>query len=166
MFGENPKFPALYSSGPPGFEEANISKTAAAHISAMHSAREAFVECEADRVLKAALKRKVYARGEDINPGSWIYFKNKSRKWEGPVKITTKDGKLLYAVRAGRLLTINIDHAVLAHSNGDVLPEKKNDVTADVEKSTENTTTRPTKVSKSGTEKRLLSLSDDQHIIS
>ena len=39
------------------------------HISALHLAREAFVECEADRVLKTALKQRVYARGEDISPG-------------------------------------------------------------------------------------------------
>ena len=110
VFGENPKFPALYSLGPPGFEEVNVGKAAAMHIQAMHSAREAFIECESDRILKTALKKKVYAREENINPGDWIYYKNKSRKWEGPVKVATKDGKLLYTIRGGRLLTINTDH--------------------------------------------------------
>ena len=58
-------------------------------------------------------------------PGDWIYFKNKTRRWEGPVKITTKDGKLLYVVRAGRLMTINSDHAVLATTSGEVSTEKQ-----------------------------------------
>ena len=76
VFGENPRLPALYSAGPPGLEEVNVSKSAAMHISALHLAREAFIECEADRVLRTALKQRVYARGEDILPGHWIYFKN------------------------------------------------------------------------------------------
>ena len=54
VFGENPIFPALYSTGPPGMEEVRVSKAAAMHISALHLAREAFVQCEADRVLKTA----------------------------------------------------------------------------------------------------------------
>ena len=43
VFGENPKLPALYSAGPPGLEEVNVSKSAAMHISALHLAREAFI---------------------------------------------------------------------------------------------------------------------------
>ena len=57
-----------------------------------------------------ALKKKVYTDPTKIKPGEWIYFKN-TRVWEGPVKVTTKSGKLLYAVRMGQLLTINTDHA-------------------------------------------------------
>jgi hypothetical protein len=57
-------------------------------------------------------------------PGDWIYFKNKTKRWEGPVKVTTRDGKLLYCVRAGSLLTINVDHAVLVKSP-DVVTEEK-----------------------------------------
>ena len=52
----------------------------------------------------------MFSECQAIEAGDWIYFKN-DRKWEGPVKVTTKDGKLLYAIRAGRLLTINSDHA-------------------------------------------------------
>ena len=122
VFGQNPKLPAVYSSGPPGFEEVSMSKAMADHINALHSAREAFIECEADRVLKQALKRRVFACSDDIKAGSWIYFKNKSKRWEGPVKVTTMSGKLLYAVRGGRLLTINSDHAKLVKSkDGEVI---------------------------------------------
>ena len=48
-----------------------------------------------------------------------IYFRNDTKKWEGPVKITTKDGKKLYAVRNRKLLTINSDHATLAKFEGE-----------------------------------------------
>ena len=94
-----------------------MSKAVAEHINALHSAREAFIKCESDQVLKQALESRIHPQGQDISPGDWIYFKNK-RKWEGPVKVTTKDGKLLFAIRKGRLLTINSDHASLAKFEG------------------------------------------------
>ena len=124
VFGQNPRLPALYSSGPPGFEEVSMSKAMADHINALHSAREAFIECEADRVLKAALKQRVFASTDQIKASDWIYFKNKSKRWEGPVKVTTVSGKLLYAVRGGKLLTINSDHAKLVSSrDNEIVPK-------------------------------------------
>ena len=120
VFGESPKLPSVFTAGPPGFEEVVMNKAVADHINALHAAREAFIQCEADRVLKQALKSRIYAEGKDISAGDWIYFKNQ-RKWEGPVKVTTKNGKLLYAIRKGRLLTINSDHATLAKFEGELL---------------------------------------------
>ena len=130
VFGENPRLPALYSAGPPGHEEVVMSKSMADHINAMHLGREAFIECEADRVLKTALRKRVYARNDNIGPGDWIYFKNKSKRWEGPIKVTTCNGKLLYAVRAGSLLTINTDHAVLVKSGEEVLAKTQTNAQA------------------------------------
>ena len=71
-------------------------------------------------MLKAALKQRIYKR-DDIEVGDWIYFKN-DKKWQGLIEVTTKDGKKLYAVRAGSLLTINSDHAVIAKSGEEFEP--------------------------------------------
>ena len=97
VFGENPQLPAVYCAGPPGLEEVRLSKSMADHINAMHMAREMFIQCESDHILKMALKKRCFASSKEISPGEWIYFKN-GKRWEGPVKVTTKDGKLLYAV--------------------------------------------------------------------
>ena len=120
VFGESPKLPSVFTAGPPELEEVVMSKSVAEHINALHAAREAFIKCEADRVLKQALKSRIYTQSGNISAGEWIYFKNK-RKWEGPVKVTTKDGKILYAIRKGRLLTINSDHATLAKFEGEFI---------------------------------------------
>ena len=80
VFGENPKFPAVYTSDPPGLEEVTMSKAVADQINAMHLAREAFIECESDRVIKTALKKRLYSRNNDVQVGDWIYFKNKKKK--------------------------------------------------------------------------------------
>ena len=92
-------------------------------------AREAFIHCENDQALKMALKKRCFKTIENVNPGEWIYFKN-GRKWEGPIKVTTVHGKLIYAVRAGRLLTINTDHAKLSKA-GEIRKKETNLETKD-----------------------------------
>ena len=61
--------------------------------------------------LKKVLKQRIFTTKEEINPCDWIYFKNKTKRWEGPVKVTMLSGKLLYA--------INADHATLVRSRDD-----------------------------------------------
>ena len=43
VFGRNPVHPALERAGPAGLEEVDASEEVAAHIHAMHLAREAYV---------------------------------------------------------------------------------------------------------------------------
>ena len=116
VFGRNPSYPSLHSAGVAGMEEVELSTVIAEHIHAMHLAREMFVQCESDRVLAEALKRRVYVGAGEIYPGMWIFFKQR-RRWMGPVKVHSIDGKKLYAVRAGKLLTINRDDVMLAKSD-------------------------------------------------
>ena len=59
VFGHNPQLPSVYTSGPPGLEEVTMSQAVANQINAMHLAREAFIECESDRVIKTALKKRL-----------------------------------------------------------------------------------------------------------
>ena len=119
VFGECPSLPSVYTTGPSGLEEPVMSKAVAAHINALHLAREAYISGESDKILKNALKQRIYKRGGDIKQNEWIYFKNKDR-WEGPVKVIALDGKNLYAFRGGRLLTINSDYAQIAAFEGEL----------------------------------------------
>ena len=113
VFGRNPSYPSLLSAGPSGLEDVEVSVAVASHIHAMHLAREAFVQCESDRVLAEALRKRLYVGGGQGFPGMWVYYKQ-GRKWQGPIKIHSIDGKKLYSVRAGRLITVNRDDVILA----------------------------------------------------
>ena len=81
VFGEAPSLPSVYAAGPPGLEEVSMSKAMADHINAMHLGRQAYIECESDRVLKMALKQRIYQRGDEVKQGDWIYFKHNSEKF-------------------------------------------------------------------------------------
>ena len=63
-------------------EEVEVSAAVSAQINAMHLAREAFVQCESDRVLAEALKRRIYVGAGEVSPGMWIYYKQ-GRRWQG-----------------------------------------------------------------------------------
>ena len=125
VFGKSPVLPSVYVAGPSGLEEVEMAKSVAENINAMHLAREAYIAGESDKILKAALKDRIYSRGNDVKIGDWIYFKNRD-KWKGPVKVAGKDGKSLYVVRGGRFLTVNTDHADVAIFEGEL---KKKDQT-------------------------------------
>ena len=43
------------------------------------------------------------------------------------MKGTSQDGKLLYVVRAGRLLTIDIEYAILVKSKDKIVPKMNNE---------------------------------------
>ena len=87
--------PSLMNAGPAGMEEVDVGKSVAIHIHAMHLAREAYIQCESDKVLAEALKRRVFVGAGEVRSGMWIYYKQ-SRHWKGPVKVHSVDGKKIY----------------------------------------------------------------------
>ena len=60
VFGKTPALPSVYTAGPSGLEEVVMAKSVANNINAMHLAREAYIEGESDKILKAALKDRIY----------------------------------------------------------------------------------------------------------
>ena len=81
VFGENPSLPSIYASGPAGWEEMDVDlpESFAEHITALHSAREAFIQTEADKSLKTILKNKIYSGSEEIMPNDWVYLKKQAQ---------------------------------------------------------------------------------------
>ena len=53
------------------------------HLDAMHSARKAFVKCEADEKICRALRHLIRATVETFNPGDSIFYKKEGKKTDG-----------------------------------------------------------------------------------
>ena len=120
--GANPKLPSATRDGPPALEGITKSKSLAQHLTAMHLAREAFVEAESSASLRKALKSKIYSKGDGIQEGDLVYYqkndsKAKSRVWRGPAKVVAVNGKKLFIDQGARLGTVNRDDSVLVEQD-------------------------------------------------
>ena len=119
VFGKNPTHPSLAYPNPTMSSNPEFSKVLSDNINMMYKAREAYIQCESDNVIREALKQRIYAKIENINLQDWIYFKE-SNRWSGPVRVVGIEGKRIHAIRAGRLLTINKDNVILSKSQEEV----------------------------------------------
>ena len=69
VFRHSPSLPMVQMAGPPGLGEVSMTK-GWRNISILYIMQEAFIECESDRIVKEALKKRVYCQPENITPGS------------------------------------------------------------------------------------------------
>ena len=115
VFGKNPTLPSVLQGTPATWENVTMSNVFAKHINTLHSAREQFIISESDRILKAALKDRVYPKGDNIMKGDYVFFKQtKDKAWKGPNKVVSDNGKTLYVDVCGRLNAVNRDDCVQA----------------------------------------------------
>ena len=136
VFNKNPVIPTILSTGPPGLEEIKMTAKVARNLATMQSAKEAFIQCEADKIIAETLKSRIYiGQGQSVEPGTWVYFKQHGKLWKGPVKIHSVDGKKLYAVRGGKLQCINKDDVILSKAEEQILREENSLTRIPVEKS-------------------------------
>ena len=122
VFGKNViTHPELCPMAPSTLESRiDVSKKIASHLNALSKAREAFIQAESDKTISEALKSRIVNRVEEIDIGSWIYYKNlESKQWQGPSKVIMLDNKNVFTLRNNKLVSINKDHVVLKRSERD-----------------------------------------------
>ena len=131
VFGTTPMHPTLTNFKPGNEEHLDVSETVSSNIRTMLKAREVFTSLEADRVLRQAMKQRIYSKSDQVKGGDWIYYRNNSSSiWKGPVKVTTREGKRIYVLSGGRLLTINLDDILLCKSDDSMWLNEEEYVTA------------------------------------
>ena len=57
----------MYTSGPAGYEKVVMEKAVADHINALFLGREAYIQCESDKILKKTSKQRIYKLVEAVN---------------------------------------------------------------------------------------------------
>ena len=115
VFGRVPQHPSLVDVEPGNSEEVMDSQHKwVEQYKAMMSARESFAAAESDRVLRKALEQRIYSNHNNLEVGQWIYFKcNVDRSWQGPARLTLRDGKNLHLVKHGQPFVVNADDVLL-----------------------------------------------------
>lgn len=91
------------TDSPPAMEGSIISHAFANHLSALHSARQAYSEAESSEKIRRALRHKVRANSEHFDTGCKVYYKrDDSNKWRGPGVVIGQDRKIVF-VRHGNV---------------------------------------------------------------
>ena len=86
----------------PSMDGKTSSEALAKHLSALYSARQAFIQCEADERIRKALQHKVRAVEEKFNPGERVFYKREGNNhWMGPGRPIFQDGKLVFVRHGG-----------------------------------------------------------------
>ena len=101
VFGENPHLPNIISNTSPALERTTSSEVFAQHLNALHGARKAFIQTEADKRIRRALRNKVRASEQVFENGDRVFYKRKGKeRWLGPGKVVFQDAKVVF-VRHG-----------------------------------------------------------------
>ena len=68
----------------------------------MHSARKAFIKCEADEKIRRALRYPIRATEETLDPGDSLFYKKEEKnKWLGPGKVIFQVGRVVFVRHRG-----------------------------------------------------------------
>ena len=92
----NSKLPALESTTSPELEN---------HLSAMHSARRAFMKAESSEKIRRAIRHPVRSCEQMFQNGDKVFYKREdSPRWKGPGKVLGHLGSIVYVIHGSRLV--------------------------------------------------------------
>ena len=108
VFGTNPKLPNVMTEELPALQGRTSSETFAEHLNALHSARRAFIQSEADERLRRALRCKMRASEEKYENGDRVYYLREGQKtWLGPAKVLFQDGKVIFLRHGSSIIQVS-----------------------------------------------------------
>ena len=101
VFGTNPNLPGIMTDKLPALDGTTTSETFAKHLNTLHASRKAFIDTEAIKRIRRALRTKVRAAEQMYMNGDIVFYKREGKeKWLGPGKVVFHDRKVVF-VRHG-----------------------------------------------------------------
>ena len=109
VFGKYLHYPSILLDKAPALEGKTSSESIANHLNAMHAARQAFIESEANKKLRRAIKAKTRVSAAIVyQRGDLIYFKREaSNQWKGPGTVIRHENKQILVKYGVRYITVN-----------------------------------------------------------
>ena len=103
VFGKNPNFPSVITAKPPALRTVTSSQLIAEHLNALHTARMSYIQCEASKKIKTALKHQTRtATSKSFQNGEMVYYKRRGEKeWRGPAVVLGIEGKQILVKHGG-----------------------------------------------------------------
>ena len=103
VFGRNPEIPILTGYMSPSMTEEILEETLREILEYAHKAREIYIQQEADRKIKRALRHEIRKQVQEINIREKLYYKKDVEdKWRGPLKVMGKEAKTVVVKQGTR----------------------------------------------------------------
>lgn len=92
----------------PALEGTTTSEVFAKHLNALHEARKAYIQTEANERIWRALRTKVRAGEQIYERGDIVYCKLDGKDmWLGPAKVVFRDGKVVLVRHGGIFVRVS-----------------------------------------------------------
>ena len=103
VFEKHPNLPGIISDKLPALEGKTSSEIFAQHLNALHEARRAYIQTEANERIRRALRTKVRAAEQIYQYGDTAFYKRGGKeRWLVPASVVFQDGKVVF-VRHGEI---------------------------------------------------------------
>ena len=108
VFGQNPNLPGIMTDRLPALEGTTTSEVFAKHLNALHEARKAYIQTEANERIRRALRTKIRAAEQIYEHGDLVYYKRDGKdRWLGPAKVVFQDGKVVFVRHGGIFVRVS-----------------------------------------------------------
>ena len=108
VFGTNPNLPNIMTDNLPALQGSTSSEVLAKHLQALHESRRAFIQSEADELIRRALRHKIRAAKQFFNPSDRVFYKREGQnKWLGPAKVIFQDGQVVFIRHGGIFVRVS-----------------------------------------------------------
>ena len=86
----------------PALEGTTSSEIFAQHLNALHEARRAYIQTEANKRIRRALRTKVRATEQIYQNGDTVFYKQEGKeRWLGPASVVFQDSKVVFVRHRG-----------------------------------------------------------------
>ena len=109
VFGHNVNIPSVLIDKLPALESSTSSDIIRENMTAMHVARQKFIEAESSEKIRRALRHKVRSYADvKYSNGDRIYYKRKNFKgWKGPAIVLGQDGQFVLVRHGGAYFRVH-----------------------------------------------------------
>ena len=113
VFGQNPNLPGIMTDDVPALGGKTTSEIFAKHLNALHTARQGYVQLEADERIRRALRNKVRASEQIFTTGDLVFYRREGYdRWLGPGKVVCQDNRIVFVRHGSSLIRVSANRLI------------------------------------------------------
>ena len=110
VLGFNPRLPSIMCDPLPSMNETTLSEVLATHLNIINDSRKAFIQSEAEKKIKIALRNRIRSSEAVYKRGDRVFYKREGKQqWLGPSKVIFQDGKVVLVDHGGFYIKVSLN---------------------------------------------------------